>query len=190
LKHPKVEEPPVKVATDDDLARLLKVCGRDKLGRRDAAMIALLAYAGLRRGELCVLDLEHLDLDQGVLMIPKTKAGRPRTVPLHSEVMVRLDRYLRWRGDDPGPLFEPHRGERIRPNGVGQMMERRAKAAGVDVRAHAFRRRFATTYLRNGGNVVSLQALAGWSSPTMIASYTRMDREALAIEDYRRVMDT
>lgn len=188
LKHPRVDEPPVKVATDDDLERLLGVCGRDMLGRRDAAMIALLAYAGLRRAELCVLDLEHVDLDEGRLTIPKTKSGRPRTVPLHAEVVARLDRYMRSRGERPGPLFVPHRGGRMRPNGVGQMMERRAKAAGADVRAHAFRRRFATEYLRRGGGEVALQALGGWSSKAMIASYTRMDREVLAADEYRRVM--
>ena len=151
LRHPKIEEPPVKVATDDDLERLLKACGRDKIGRRDAAMIALLAYAGIRRGELCVLDFEHLDLVEGTLTIPRTKSGKPRRIPVHSEVLSRLDRYLRLRGEEPGPLFVPYRGERLQPNGVGQMIERRAKSAGVDVRSHVFRRRFATVFLRTGG---------------------------------------
>ena len=187
LRQPKVGQPNVKVATDDDLAKMLAVCGRDKLGRRDAAIISLIAYLGVRRADVCVIDLEHLELEAATLTIPTSKNRKPRTVPLHPEVVGRIDRYLRLRGERPGALFLPHRGERLKPNGVGQMIERRAKAAGVDVRAHAFRRRFAVDFWRrSGGNIVSLQYLGDWTSPAMPARYTASERSRLAAEDLRR----
>lgn len=134
LRRLKVSEPPVKVATDEELEEHIQVCGRDGLGRRDAAIIATL-YSGPRCGELVVVDLEHLDLEEGWLTIPRTKGGRPRRIPLHPTAIAAIDRYLRWRGEEPGPLFLSHRGGRLSPNGLGQMIRRRSDEAGVEFRS-------------------------------------------------------
>ena len=75
LRQPKFAEPPVRVAAEDEMEKMIAVCERDKLGRRDAAMIAVL-YSGPRLGELCVVDLPHLDLEEGWMTVPKTKSGR------------------------------------------------------------------------------------------------------------------
>ncbi len=64
-------------------------------------MIWLLWCTGMRRGELTVLDLAHLDLDAGVLTIPKTKNGTPRRCRLLPETIGLLDRWLRRRGYAP-----------------------------------------------------------------------------------------
>ena len=105
LKGPKVYETPVEVATETDYKRLIAACPKTTVaGRRDAAIIAVLWATGMRRGELVVLDLEHLDLDAGVLSIRKTKNGTPRRVPLDADTLALLDRWLRRRGYDAGPV--------------------------------------------------------------------------------------
>lgn len=187
LRHPKVDEPPVRVATDEVLEKLIKVCGRDKLGRRDAAVISVL-YSGPRRGELVVCDLEHLDLANGWLSIPKTKGGRPRRIPLAPIAVTAIDRWLRVRGEAPGPLFVSHRGERLLPNGIGQMILRRSREAGVEFASHDARRLLAERLIRSG-NEVALSSLAGWAPGSrMPARYSRMHAEEIAHDVFRKVV--
>ena len=189
LKGPKVHETPVEVATEVDYRRLLAACPKTTVaGRRDAAIIAVLWGTGMRRGELVVIDLEHLDLDAGTLQIRKTKNGTPRRVPLDVDTLALLDRWLRRRGYDAGPLFPAERGGRLTPNGVGQMIQRRCELAGVDVSAHQFRRALATRWLRHGGTETGLRSIAGWKSPAMVGRYTRMHAEDVAHEEYRRLL--
>lgn len=197
LRQPKIAEPLVRVATPDEMEKLIAVCERDKLGRRDAAMIAVL-YSGPRRGELCVIDMEHLDLEGGWLTIPKTKSGRPRRIPLHpTKAMAPLDRYLRLRGTDDGPLFQSRTGKRLLPNGVGQMIQRRSEQAGVEFSSHDARRMLATTWLlgtdnadgtRTPGSETGLMAVAGWSSTKLCARYARGAAETIGRGDYDRLM--
>jgi integrase/recombinase XerD len=190
LKHPKVDEPPVRVATEHDLKRLVGTCDKtDPLGRRDAAILGLLAWGGLRRSELCVIDIGDLDLDRRSLAIPKTKVGRPRQVPLHPDAVALLDRWVRARGTEPGPLFTTRTGRRITSNAVGQMFSKRCAMVGLEgLGTHAFRRGLAIRWLREGGSETSLRAIAGWTSTRMVGTYTRMASEELAHDEYRKIL--
>lgn len=189
LRGPKVAETPVKVAGELDVRRLLAACPKNSdAGRRDAAVIAVLWATGARRGEVARLDVEHLDLEAGTITIGKTKNGMPRRVPLDVDALGRLDRWLRRRGYDAGPLFVAERGGRLSSNGIGQMLGRRSEAAGVEVSAHTFRRALATRWLRAGGGETALRSIAGWTSPAMVGRYTRMAAEELAHAEYRRLL--
>ena len=129
---PKVAESPVEVCTEEDFRRLLAVCPRaEPIGRRDAAIISLLWCTGMSRGELTVLDVAHLDLDAGVLTIPKTKNGTPRRCRLLPETIGLLDRWLRRaRVTRPGPLFPNEHGRRLTSNGIGQMLAASLRGGG------------------------------------------------------------
>jgi len=188
LKHPKVPEPPVDVALETDYRKLLTVCEKTtRLGRRDAAIIAVLWHTGLRRSELVSIDLDDCDINERSLRVPKTKGGKPRTVPLQAEAVQLLDRWLRTRGYEPGPLFLTRTGRRMTSNGIGQAFKSRATAAGVDVSPHSFRRALATRWLAEGGSETALQSIAGWTSTAMVRKYTRMHAEELAHDEYRRL---
>jgi integrase len=75
-------------------------------------------WTGVRRGELTVLDVAHVDLDAAINTVPKTKGGVPQRVPIHPELMGLLDRWLRRRGYEAGPLF---------PSGVPAWRRRRKR---------------------------------------------------------------
>ena len=188
LRGPKVPDTPVAMATETDYRRLLAACPKTTVaGRRDAAIFAVLWATGMRRGEVAILDLEHLDMDTGTLQIRKTKNGTPRRVPLDVDALALLDRWLRRRGYEPGPLFVGERGGRLSSNGIGQMFDRRRDEAGVDVSAHTFRRALARRWLLAEGGETALRSIAGWRSPAMVARYTRMAAEELAHAEYRRL---
>jgi integrase len=68
----------------------------------------------------------------------------------------------------------------LTPSGVGQMLAKRGKAAGVDVRAHAFRRMHAGEWMKRGGSETGLMTNSGWKSTAMISRYTKDTKESNA----------
>lgn len=62
---------------------------------RDGALLALLVYAGLRSQEACDVQLRDLDLDASSVIVRKGKGRKARRVPLHSDAVVMLRRFLR-----------------------------------------------------------------------------------------------
>jgi integrase/recombinase XerC/integrase/recombinase XerD len=85
------------------------------LAGRNDAIIALLYDTGLRVGELVALDVEMLDLDEGVLMLPASiqkdypndNTPQYTEIELASEVVRTLRMYLNSRWKD-SPRCSPH----------------------------------------------------------------------------------
>jgi site-specific recombinase XerD len=121
LRTPKKREALPDVLDRRELARLLDATERDHVwqkrfpGRRerDRLMLALFAYAGLRRGELLGLDWDDVDLERRLIRVRKAKGGRQRTVPIHPALEPLFLDYLRVRAGDPEPaLFVGMQGGR------------------------------------------------------------------------------
>ncbi len=88
-----------------DARRLIEALARpDAQGARDRAILRLLWDLGLRRSEVCELDLEHLDLKAGTLDVGTGEARR-QPLSLPEETRAALRAWLDHRGLDPGPLF-------------------------------------------------------------------------------------
>jgi site-specific recombinase XerD len=66
-----------------------------RLRLRDEAMLALLAYAGLRVQEVCDVQLRDIDLAGGTITIRSGKGGKARRLPLHPDAQRILQRYLK-----------------------------------------------------------------------------------------------
>lgn len=59
----------------------------------------LLSVTGMRVGEVLNLDIDDVDLDQGVITIRNTKFGKSRLVPVHETTRIVLQRYRDERDD-------------------------------------------------------------------------------------------
>jgi len=66
----------------------------DPLSVRDAAIITTLWSTGVRRGELVRMEVQHLDLEHGTILIPLTKTGRPRRVALTPHAAYHMTTWL------------------------------------------------------------------------------------------------
>jgi len=202
VKAPRVHETPVAVLAPGDYRALISTCDRRREdGRRDEAILSLMWWSGLRRSEVCKLDLDALSSDLSTMTIGSatftTKTRKMRQVPLAVETQAALDRYLSKRGDDPGPLFlsqhgDTHAARRLQPNSVTLMLRRRAERAGLGrtVGAHEFRRAWTVRARQPGVSDLSVMSMAGWSTSAMLARYSRMQKEELAEEEFRQKMDT
>lgn len=167
--------------------RLFEVCAADPLparGARDAAVLALLAGTGIRRGEAVALDLAHVDLESGGVRV-RGKGNKERRVYLVDGSRRALEWWFQLRGSEPGPLLYRvlkggHiRPVRLRPAAIGIVVERRVREVGLrPATPHDFRRTFTGDLLDAGADLSSAQALLGHASPTTTARYDRRGERA------------
>lgn len=175
MKPPAVPEEPVAVLSEAQIKALLKATdGSTFEERRDHAIIRVLVDTGMRRGELVGLSTADVDWEQQVLIV-MGKGRRPRACPFGAKTAKALDRYIRVRAArrDAGmpQLWLGLRGP-LTDNGLGQMLERRSKDAGIArVHAHQFRHTSAHRWLSEGGNEGDLMRLHGWRSRQMVNRY-------------------
>jgi integrase/recombinase XerD len=79
----------------EDVHRLLRACDRHTAtGRRDYAVMLLLARLGLRAGEVVQMTLDDIDWDGGEVTI-RSKGGRHERLPIPDDVGEALVEYLR-----------------------------------------------------------------------------------------------
>jgi site-specific recombinase XerD len=193
---PKLGSQAPNVLAIEQLAALLKDAerSRDFQSRRDAALLRLFASTGCRLEEITMLDLADVALPQREATVVG-KASKVRTVKFDAKTAVALDRYLRMRGTRDLAaklgvtwLWLPIRGsKRMTPNGVRQVLRRRAARLGIKLHPHLFRHTFAHRYLDNGGAEGDLIELMGWESPQMLQLYGRSSRSARARRAYDNV---
>lgn len=186
VKPPRVDVQPINPPDIDEVQKLISTCDRTLIGRRDRAIFTLLLDTGLRASELIALDTGSLDLMSGRLYIAKTKSRKPRIVYAGSGTRKAVRAYLQARDDDHAALFVTDDGERLTYDGLRQMLRRRMGRAGLaGIELHDFRRLFALTFLRNGGDIYSLQRLGGWSDLAVVRRYLAQTDADLA-EAHRR----
>ena len=163
---------------------------------RDHTIITMLWWTGMRRSELCRLDVGDVDLDASELRVYKrTKTGKPRIVPILSmEFMEVLDRWVRYRrayrAEEPALFIGVGRNakkgrDRLQPNGVTQLLARRAKQAGVHAPSHGFRRGRAEQLDRDGAEGVHIDRMLGWTDERQRRRYTRANGQRLSNDALR-----
>lgn len=165
-----------------EIAALMSVCGRDSspAGIRDAALIAVLYGAGLRRSESVGLDLADYNVETGELAIRGAKGRKDRLGYATNGSADALKDWLVSRGGDPGPLFcRINKGGRIAvrrltDQAVLHILRKRATEAGVaSFSPHDLRRSFISDLLDAGADISTAQQLAGHSNVQTTARYDR-----------------
>lgn len=166
------------------IARLLASCDRRRgVGRRDYAILALLARLGLRSAEVAALRLDDVDWHRGEIMI-RGKGNRHERLPLPCDVGEAVATYLH-RGRAPGAdrgLFlrvnAPHGA--LRASGVGAVVHDACVRAGLaPVGAHRLRHTAATEMLRAGGSLPEIAQVLRHRHLDTTAIYARVDSTAL-----------
>jgi site-specific recombinase XerD len=167
--------------------RLLKRCDRKTaVGRRNHAILLLLARLGVRAGEVIKLSLDDIDWDSGQITI-HGKGGRSAQLPLPADVGAALAAYLR-RDRPPSAtrrVFLRHRAPLTgfaNPSTLSSIVRRALKHAGVEsahMGAHVLRHSLATSLLRQGGSLDEIGELLRHQSPNTTAIYAKVDVTAL-----------
>ena len=178
--------PAGRALTQGELDALFRDCGEDATpaGVRDCAMLALMRVGGLRRAEVCTLDLADYTPATGALVV-KGKRNKKRIVYVTNGAAGWLTDWLKIRGLNAGPLFVPVLksgkvlyGDRLSPQAVFKMLGKRADGAGIEnVSPHDFRRTFAGDLLDAGADISTVQKLMGHANIATTVRYDRRDEK-------------
>jgi integrase len=142
---------------------------------RDRAVLALLIHAGLRSFEVVGLDIDHLDLPGGSLLVPRKMTGTEMAgVELARPVVVALHAHIA--GRTSGPVFVstsgPTAGARLQPEAVGAVLARCCARAGVPrITPHSLRHHGATLLAVAGADAGEIQDWLGHASSEAARSY-------------------
>ena len=175
-----------RALSQSEITTLIQVCQQDESaqGVRDAALIAILRGAGVRRAEVVKLSVTDFRANDGKLEIRAGKGGKDRTVYLPKAAIGLVKQWLTLRGNEAGALLCPIRkGGHIQirtmtAQAVFLIVQKRAAEAGLAVFSpHDFRRTFCSDLLDAGVDIVTVQRLAGHASPTTTAKYDRRGEE-------------
>jgi integrase/recombinase XerD len=165
------------------VARMLVSCDRRRLtGRRDYAVLLLLARLGLRAGEVAAMHLEDLDWAGGELLV-RGKGNRHERLPLPVDVGEALVWYLRRRpGSECRVVFLCVRAPRgpVSAGVVSQIVRAACTRAGLErVGAHRLRHTAATRMLQAGASLPEVAEVLRHQRLDTTAQYARVDRQAL-----------
>ncbi len=176
------ERLPQSIEWSDVLALIESLFGDDPVTIRDRAIILLLAFYGLRRGEVARLELEHIDWQGETLKITRPKQRRFQCYPLIQPVGDALVRYL----SEVRPRSE-HREvflamkAPVRPllaNSITPIVRWRSAAVcdgAVAVSPHKLRHACAQHLLVEGFTLKQIGDQLGHRSATSTAIYTKID---------------
>jgi integrase/recombinase XerD len=136
---------------------------------RDQAILTFLLDTGVRASELCSLKVADVDLQTGKVFV-QGKGSKERHCYLGRATRRSLWLYLADRENDPDtPLFTTHDGRPLQRHWLRELVANIGSRAGVpNAHPHRFRHTFAVQFLRNGGDIFTLQMLLGHSSLEMV----------------------
>jgi integrase/recombinase XerD len=162
---------------------------------RDTAVFETLFATGARVSEVCHLEMEDVDLNDGWVRI-LGKGGKERVVQLCDPAIIAALGAYRACREAVGPtvayFFLNRHGRRLSEQSVRTLLRHHATRAGVDVpvRPHLLRHSVATLLLEEGVDIRHIQHLLGHSSIATTQIYTHVDarnqRQVLTTKHPRR----
>ena len=177
---------PRAISADQVHQLLASINRRTAMGRRDYAILLLLARLGLRSSEVAFLELDDIDWSSGTVSV-RGKSGLRNEFPLPLEVGQAIAAYLR-EGRPPSTSRRvflrakaPIRGFRG-AGGVGSIVRHSLKRTDIKAPtygAHQFRHGLATEMLRQGASLGEIGDILGHRHPQTTMIYTKVDLEAL-----------
>ena len=157
----------------------------DAKGYRDKAMLEVMYATGIRVTELIDLNIEDVNLSQGVIKCAGAK--KVRSIPLYPGALKTLKTYIRDIRNtmiaDPSEnaLFVNVNGSRMSRQGFWMILKHYQDSAHIEkeITPHTLRHSFAVHLLENGADLGSLQELMGHCDISSTQMYTHMINQKL-----------
>ena len=162
--------------SEEEFAVLLQGTPRSRYRWRNAAMLMLTFYHGLRVTELCRLKRQDVDLTHGRIWIKRIKGSLSTEQPLQADELRTLKRYLTQRGNAQLPwLFLNERGDQFTRSTINYLVGITWVRAGLTFHVHPHMLRHGCGYaLANRGYDLRLiQDYLGHRDPKHTTRYTR-----------------
>lgn len=178
---PSIEKNPRRtdIPQIDVLTKFKDSCNQEDFWEfRDFVVVCLLMDTGIRLGEVCNLRIDHVRMDDRV-MIVEGKTG-PRPVPFTQSMARLLRGWLRRRDTRSTAKGSPYvfiskREPKTTVSALGHSFNKRCAAMKLPrITAHTFRHAFCTHYLRQGGDLEKLRMMTGHTTYDMLREYLHL----------------
>ncbi len=169
----------------EQINQLLDIPTHTVIGKRDKAMLELFYSSGLRLSELVGVNVQQLDLSEGILQVTG-KGNKQRRVPVGSLALEALRQWLNVRNEMADTaekaLFVSNRGSRISARNVQKRITYWQQQKGLEqhVHPHSLRHSFASHMLESSGDLRAVQELLGHADISTTQIYTHLDYQHLA----------
>jgi len=179
----RMDERPPRTLPWSDVQKILRSASRAEApGKRDYAIVLLLATYGLGAAEVLGIRLEDIDWQAGELRVHRPKTKVSIQLPLLPAVARALTAYLRWerppaRSVQQIFLRENMPYEPITSGAIRHRIRHYARLAGISTKvigAHAFRHSHASRQVDSGANVKVVSDILGHRSSSSTSVYVRV----------------
>ena len=172
IKREKEPNPRDRVLNDNEYSDLLRACATS-MNRYLKPIVLFAMETAMRKGELLQLRYKNINFEKRTLLIPLTKTGKPRTIPLSTKA-IEILRSMPRRLD--GKVF-PLTVDSLRNS--FDIAKKRARITGF--RFHDIRRMACSSLFEKGFSVPEVQIFSGHrTSSILLSTYTKLDAEKIA----------
>ncbi|WP_300686854.1 site-specific integrase, partial [uncultured Bilophila sp.] len=149
----------------------------EKSDRPEAFAIRLLLLTGARKSEVLKARWEHVRLDLRLLVVPLSKSGKPRHIPLSDEAIAIMRAIPRQPGN---PWLFPGEAPGKPLSDLYLFWNKLRRELGLaDVRIHDLRHTFASFLVNAGHSLYEVQKLLGHSDPRTTMRYAHLEQASL-----------
>ncbi len=194
IARPKVARKLPDSLSVEEVSKILELpVGHSPQGLRNRAMLELAYGSGLRASELCTLDIQSVNFEEGLVRV-RGKGSKERIVPVGDEAIHALKNYLSEAGrpllakpKTGSALFISQWGKAISRKMLWVILQKEVQRAGIrrKIHPHQLRHAFATHLLANGADLRSIQEMLGHADISTTQIYTAVEKTRLS-DEHRR----
>ncbi|MDR2914529.1 MAG: site-specific integrase [Tannerella sp.] len=175
--------------SEEEICRLIQCIDRsNSVGKRDYAIILLIARLGLRRSDVCSLKFENIYWEARLISLIQHKTKRPVELPLFDDIGNAIIDYLKYGRPKSN---QPYVFLRLIPpcnnldsNGITCIIQKYLRHSGInyDERKHgphALRHSLASNLLKQETPLPVISCILGHSSTESTIDYLRIDVQSL-----------
>lgn len=177
------QEEQLKMFTDEEILALLEKPKRNDsfVNWRTWAIVNWVLATGNRAATICEVQLDDINYSKKEIALRHTKNKKAQIIPLSSSLETVIKEYVRMfrkEADIDGYLFPNIGEEQLTTNALRHSFARYCESRGVEkTNIHGLRHNFAKGWVRNNGNMFSLQKILGHSSLDMTRKYVKLFSE-------------
>ncbi len=180
VKNFKYGKKVISVLSNSQILEILSYYDEDTfLGSRNLLIISLFLDSGLRLSEVVGLDVSNILFNMNCIKV-LGKGNRERYVPLSLTTKKYFLKYRNFYSAVSGPLLVDEKFNPIKNSCISDFFCVLRKDLGFQkLHPHFLRHTFATLFLINGGDPLSLQTILGHTTLTMTEKYVHIANQLM-----------
>lgn len=174
---------PAVILSHEEIEQIMQqVDLNEPMGYRDRAILETFYSTGIRRKELCNLEMHDLDMEKELVMVRQGKYNKDRLIPIGERALIWIEKYLSdvrpflLPQEDNHYLFLSRYGGRLIPKELSRIARKYFDRAGLQKHGacHIFRHSMATNMHDNGADIRYIQEILGHASVETTQIYTHV----------------